>query len=264
MDYQKIYNQLIISRKNRIHNELYTEKHHILPKSLGGSDDHDNIVSLTYREHYLAHWLLTKIYLDQKSLYKLSCAFFMMSKSNNGLRISNSKLYERSKLKFKIEYSKFLKTEEGKIFIQDRTKKKVLAQQQNFIFHFYHEEYGDFLLPTNVLMKLFPEQQLNSSNLVKVGKGERVIHKGWILYSNKDLGIDGLLSIKKNKMSVSALNRFKDSDYKLEHKIFSAKGGKSQKGFKKHYCSNGTYKMAHLGTEKSNELLQQGYYLKEN
>jgi hypothetical protein len=38
----------------------YVERHHILPRSMGGSDDPVNIVALTYREHFLAHWLLTK------------------------------------------------------------------------------------------------------------------------------------------------------------------------------------------------------------
>lgn len=36
------------------------EKHHILPKSMGGSDEETNLVMLTYREHYICHWLLPK------------------------------------------------------------------------------------------------------------------------------------------------------------------------------------------------------------
>jgi hypothetical protein len=37
-----------------------TEKHHILPRSLGGSDQRENLIRLTLREHFLVHWLLTK------------------------------------------------------------------------------------------------------------------------------------------------------------------------------------------------------------
>lgn len=40
----------------------YVERHHIKPRCLGGSDRSSNIVKLTYREHFLAHWLLTKIH----------------------------------------------------------------------------------------------------------------------------------------------------------------------------------------------------------
>jgi hypothetical protein len=40
----------------------YAEKHHIVPRSLGGGDDPANLVLLTAREHFLAHWMLFKIH----------------------------------------------------------------------------------------------------------------------------------------------------------------------------------------------------------
>ena len=61
MNYQIIYDNLINQAKNRLV-DGYTEKHHILPKSMGGSNQAFNIVKLTAREHFLAHWLLFKIY----------------------------------------------------------------------------------------------------------------------------------------------------------------------------------------------------------
>lgn len=39
----------------------YVEKHHILPKSLGGSNAQSNLVSLTAREHYICHLLLVRM-----------------------------------------------------------------------------------------------------------------------------------------------------------------------------------------------------------
>lgn len=39
----------------------YTEKHHIVPKSMGGSNSKSNLVSLTAREHFICHRLLTKM-----------------------------------------------------------------------------------------------------------------------------------------------------------------------------------------------------------
>lgn len=39
----------------------YFEKHHILPKSLGGSNARNNLVSLTAREHYICHLLLVRM-----------------------------------------------------------------------------------------------------------------------------------------------------------------------------------------------------------
>lgn len=37
------------------------ERHHVKPRCLGGSDHKRNVVRLTYREHFLAHWLLVKM-----------------------------------------------------------------------------------------------------------------------------------------------------------------------------------------------------------
>lgn len=61
MDYQKIYDNLM---KKRLENPPTGkfERHHIVPRSLGGSNNDDNIVKLTYREHFMAHLLLCKIY----------------------------------------------------------------------------------------------------------------------------------------------------------------------------------------------------------
>lgn len=57
--YRKIYDLLVEKRKTNPP-QGYTERHHIIPKSLGGSNDSDNLVVLTGREHYMAHRLLCK------------------------------------------------------------------------------------------------------------------------------------------------------------------------------------------------------------
>jgi hypothetical protein len=45
----------------------YIEKHHIIPKSLGGSNDVSNLVCLTAKEHFICHLLLPKMTTgDQK------------------------------------------------------------------------------------------------------------------------------------------------------------------------------------------------------
>lgn len=62
MNYQKIYNQIIIKRQQNIINSGYYEAHHILPKSLGGTNEKSNLVRLTAREHFICHLLLAKIY----------------------------------------------------------------------------------------------------------------------------------------------------------------------------------------------------------
>lgn len=72
MNYKKIYDQLIAKAESR-EVEGYKERHHIVPKCLGGSDEVNNIVELTAREHYVAHLLLAKVHGG-----KLWYAFFAM------------------------------------------------------------------------------------------------------------------------------------------------------------------------------------------
>lgn len=62
MDYQKIYNKLIqLGKTDYWTNEKYFEKHHIVPRSEGGSNKKENLVELPPRAHHLAHLCLIKL-----------------------------------------------------------------------------------------------------------------------------------------------------------------------------------------------------------
>ncbi len=96
MDYQKIYDDLIESRKGR-HLENYKEKHHIIPRCLGGKDESNNLIELTYREHYLAHYLLSKIH---KKHVGIQYAFLCMLRKHNHGRVITARMYETIKKNF--------------------------------------------------------------------------------------------------------------------------------------------------------------------
>lgn len=81
MNYKKIYDNLIKKGQDRQTVLPYTEMHHIVPKSLGGSDDKSNLVALTLREHYLAHKLLCYIYPHERAV---SCALWIMTVTTVG------------------------------------------------------------------------------------------------------------------------------------------------------------------------------------
>jgi hypothetical protein len=69
-DHQKHYDLLISTRKSmkRIKRKYDGyENHHILPKSLGGNNSKENVVALTPKEHFLAHYLLVMIYKKYKN-----------------------------------------------------------------------------------------------------------------------------------------------------------------------------------------------------
>ena len=68
MNYKKVYEDLIQKRtvlQCLSESSTGCENHHIVPVSEGGSNDKDNIVRLTIKEHIFAHQLLARIYNDQ-------------------------------------------------------------------------------------------------------------------------------------------------------------------------------------------------------
>jgi hypothetical protein len=101
MDYQKHYNLLIERAKSRLL-EGYSERHHIVPRCMGGSDDPDNLVRLTPEEHFVAHQLLVKIYPGHHGLI---CAVIKMT---GGYRRSN-KVYGWLRTKLSKTMSVFMK-----------------------------------------------------------------------------------------------------------------------------------------------------------
>ena len=101
--YTLTYNKIIEMsiKKNRVKmNGIYYENHHILPKSLGGGNEKENLVLLTPREHFLVHWLLTKMVNDQEHKRKMHNAFYRLSHSSkfNNKRKLKPKQYEICRL----------------------------------------------------------------------------------------------------------------------------------------------------------------------
>ncbi len=75
----------------------YTESHHIIPKSLGGADSKDNLVELSARQHFLAHWMLWKAY-DDKQMHDAFWLMCHMSSSNQQRTYKiNSTIYGKLK-----------------------------------------------------------------------------------------------------------------------------------------------------------------------
>ena len=63
----------------------YTETHHIIPRSIGGSNHKDNLVKLTAREHFVCHMLLVKM-LPAPQNQKLVYAAWCMANQENDLQ----------------------------------------------------------------------------------------------------------------------------------------------------------------------------------
>lgn len=96
MNYKNIYNSLVIRGKSRTLTG-YKERHHIVPRCLGGNDDLSNLVDLTPEEHFVAHQLLVKMY---PSNAKLIFATKMLTVSSGNVK-RNNKMYGWLKRKFR-------------------------------------------------------------------------------------------------------------------------------------------------------------------
>lgn len=86
MNYLRIYYQLVSKAAGRPESVIY-EKHHIVPRGLGGPDIPPNIIYLTPKEHVVAHHLLARAYPNEE---KLQCGFNVRSlKKHNYVRWMN-------------------------------------------------------------------------------------------------------------------------------------------------------------------------------
>ena len=94
-------------------NYIYYEKHHIIPKSLNGSNLKDNLVLLIAREHFICHWLLIKM-TDGQAKHKMIYALNGMRRdSSNQLRY-NTKITARVYASLR-----------GKLVVSDTTRAKM-------------------------------------------------------------------------------------------------------------------------------------------
>lgn len=104
MEYNKIYNQIVERAKKR-KIKGYTEKHHIIPRCMGGDNNIKNLVNLTAREHFLCHMLLCEIYPKN---YKLKHALFLMAIGKQKVKEKNYVIGARVYERLREEYSQML------------------------------------------------------------------------------------------------------------------------------------------------------------
>jgi hypothetical protein len=99
--YTDIYYSIISNAQSReLLNDAYIERHHIIPKSLGGNNEKSNLVSLTAKEHYLCHLLLPKMTSNsakKKMLYALYCITHVRNKGQVTRYIPSARQYVKIK-----------------------------------------------------------------------------------------------------------------------------------------------------------------------
>jgi len=115
--YTKIYFQLIEDRKNKPEPSGYCEKHHIIPRSMGGSNSKENIVKLVLRDHLFAHRLLIRM-TSGRNKSKMTLALFLMM---SGKQSSLFRIPETVRSRFVRDYADFMR----KRVVSEETKEKM-------------------------------------------------------------------------------------------------------------------------------------------
>ena len=208
MDYERIYNRLIDSFKGFEKEDFseYVERHHILPTSLGGTDEPSNLVYLPHRHHYIAHRLLSR-FGDKNQRIRMmhSLSWFAPSFSYKEKR---SKTHtDEAKEKMKATWSKEeVRAKQRKPkSIETRMKmsaaQKIAANARDNAeigrkgsiartgkpkdkrqFSFIHPTLGSRICTQ---LELRTEFNLNSCNLSQVCADKAPHHKQWRLYENR-------------------------------------------------------------------------------
>lgn len=192
MNYEKIYNDLLSVHGVTKDKPKGYETHHILPRSLGGSDSESNLIHVSTRVHYLCHWLLAKSTNSPQMIH----AFHMMSTG----RRYNSRGYATSKaMKSKLMkednpmYSDESRKKQGLAMIKQihKVRPKGLDTSMNRSDTLFGNERsavrnykvtspdGEIFLIGN-MRKFCRENSLNQTCMIRVCKEKLDNHFGWI------------------------------------------------------------------------------------
>lgn len=152
MNYKIIYDNLIAKGKNRIKIDDYYEIHHIIPRCCGGSNEPDNLVKLTAKEHYVAHHLLMLMYKDTEHYRQLIYAFRYMTVGHYGKRLNNA--YDYAYMR--------------KLFSENHPTKdpKVREKISNSVKHYFETESADKKTARIQKMRETAEQRTDEQNRI--------------------------------------------------------------------------------------------------
>ena len=256
--YKTWYYNIINKSKTRLLTG-YKEKHHILPKCMGGKDTKENLAILTAREHFMVHMLLCKFTTGQAKM-KMSYAFHAMCSFKNAKRYNkvNSRLVEKIRSNFKF-------TEEHKQKISKANKGKTISKEH--IEKLRQASIGNknclgkkASLETRLKMSALRKgRKLTAEHKRKIGLtsiGRKQSKESILKRTSKTTGMKRTQEFK-DRMSEIAKNRTFSEETKRKIGLAS-KGNKYSLG-RKHINKDGKSKM--VNANEVDKYLNQGYKL---
>lgn len=238
--YYKWYMNLIegVQQVNRSKKDGDFDCHHILPRSMGGTNVKTNLVYLTHREHFMAHVLLVKC-VEKPFIYKMVSAL---------VRFKHKAVSSRSYALYKETISKYSKGEYnsayGKIWCHNIKTLDIM---------FVHKTEFDKMDP-EVYAKGLPYQRGGYRDRIWVNKDgkraaiveselEHYLDNGWVRGREVDLGHSHYVKMTKNRHT-------KEKDNEHSKKLSGRVAVKDKLG-----------NVKRVSQDKLNEYLQNGYQL---
>lgn len=161
--YQQYIDRIKNSRENVKDKNRYMEKHHILPKSQGGSNDVENLIYLYPIEHYCAHRLLAKENPNNLGLARAWWLMSHMKNINNDWQGCTAQEYQEAKENF---YTKLSKERKGKPMPQKCIEQNILWKNEQRI--------PVICIETNIEYESFTD----ASNKTGIAQGN-IRHAAW-------------------------------------------------------------------------------------
>jgi 5-methylcytosine-specific restriction endonuclease McrA len=192
----KLHYGLLITKYGSVDKPIvgYHERHHVIPRSHGGSDDSSNLVYLTARQHYLAHWLLARIHKDRPmthALHLMSNSKRYNAKAFEEAKIAKSELMKKSNPMFdrniaKAQGSKLIKekrVERPKGEDQSKSRSKQLKGNEYNATKSYIviDPEGDPYEITS-MRRFCRDNNLNQTSMSRVCCGKQGSHFGYTAY----------------------------------------------------------------------------------
>lgn len=226
--YNEFINNILNTRGRFNCGEDYHERHHIVPKCCGGTDDTDNLIDLFAQEHYEAHKLLA---LENPECNSLQIAWCLMSKCNNK-QLRNYSVsaedYEEAKKRNSIILSEMYKAENNPFYgkhFSDETIKQMSEQKRGENNHFYGKHHTD-------KTRKDLSEKLSGENNPNYGKHRSDETKEKISKANKGRVVS---EESRNKMREAWKHR-KPISQETRNKLKTATSGKNNPRAKAVYC----------------------------
>lgn len=206
MNWNKIYNDFIEDRKIKTVKGYY-EKHHILPRALGGTDEKENLIILSASDHLFAHLLLARIYGGTMWFaLKLMLEVAPNNKSKR-LKVNRSKRF----------HYELMRKNTSKYYSRNYSgANSPNADTEKYMLHNDSDD-GSLNIAYGNRFELEEQTGLNTSEISALLTGRRMSSKGFYFKKYNPKGLIGYRAIHEEKNK--NIYHFIYDGYKNKHKI---------------------------------------------